>query len=432
MLKSGYVRLSAAVLMVLVVAGCFPRGPREEGRGRVVPGITVLLRDSLHLIEGRRVGLMTNQTGLDERGRGSIDLLVAAAARGDTAGRPHLIMLFSPEHGIRGTEDRQHIASGRDERTGLPVHSLYGATTIAPHDSLLRQLDVLIIDLQDIGARTWTYVGAMVYAMRAAAANNVQVLVLDRPNPIKGENVEGPILQASLANDRVSEPNRPAKPFALYPIPLRHGMTMAELALFYNSTLRLGADLQVIPMKNWRRGLWFEETRMPWVRPSPNMPSVVSALLYPGLVAFEGSNLSVGRGTPEAFQQLGAPWLDAKRVVELLEDRTAVGVRFEAVRFTPRDPTDSKYGGQSIPGVRVVVTNRNRVQSARVGALLLWAISRANSDSLRINERVFDDRFGNPAIREALMKGEDPHSLMDREIPGTMEFVQRSRAFWLY
>lgn len=428
-------------MLVGVAAACAgaPAYPGdEEDRPRdehVRPGISVLLEDSSALIDGKRIGLLTNQSGVDERGRSDIDLLFGAGRgrRKWQGGGPRLVALFSPEHGIRGTEDKEFVSNGRDAHTGLVVHSLYTSGAIAPPDSTLRDLDVLVIDLPDLGTRTWTYEGSMVYAMRAAARRRLPVVVLDRPNPITGSHTEGALLDAmlSFAGTR-ADGGRAAKPFALYPIPLRHGLTMGELALFYNQVLALGAELHVIPARGWRRAQWLDETGLPWIRPSPNMPSLASALLYPGLVAFEASNLSVGRGTPIAFQHLGAPWLDARRVVALLDDRTLTGVKFEVERFTPDHPTDGKYAGRTLNGVRVIVTDRDRVQPARVGAAMLWAIAKTHPDSLRLDANSFDERFGARRLREALLRGDDPDAVIDRELPSIVAFEKASRAFWLY
>jgi uncharacterized protein YbbC (DUF1343 family) len=207
----------------------------------------VLLEDSLALIAGKRMGLLTNQSGIDEHRTSDIDLLYHAGARDTGKSKPQLVALFSPEHGIRGTEDHPNIADSRDERTGVPIFSLYGSTALAPPDSALDKLDVLIIDLQDLGTRTWTYVASMVYAMRAAGQHHLPVLVLDRPNPITGAHVEGPVLDSSLAYAGTDSPGRHANPVALYPIPLRHGLTFGELARYYNDVLGLHADLHVIP-----------------------------------------------------------------------------------------------------------------------------------------------------------------------------------------
>jgi len=401
----------------------------ELAEARVRPGITVLMRDSIHLIRGKRIGLLTNQTGIDEKGNSDIDLLRDKRARAEGV---NLVQLFSPEHGLRGTEDRQNIASGIDAKSGLPVYSLYGQQTVAPPDSILRSLDALVFDLQDIGTRTWTYVGAMVYSMRASVRVRKPIIVLDRPNPITGYIIEGPVLNSSLANPNDPEPGRPGQAFALWPVPLRHGMTIGELALYFNEVLKIRADLHVVPVQGWRRDVWFDLTGLPWVKPSPNMPSLQSAMLYPGLVAFEATNLSVGRGTPEAFQRVGAPWLNAAATVAILREREIPGARFYVENFTPVNPTDGKYGGQTIPGIKIVVYNRSNLQAARVGASLLWAIRKTAGDRLTIRNRDFDLRLGSPAVREALLRGEDPDALIDREYKAAYAFRQATRQYLIY
>lgn len=410
-------------------AGRPSRPPSAVAAARIVPGITVLLEDSLELVRGKRVGLLTNQTGVDPSGISDAALLGPSSSAARAGVR--LTALFSPEHGLRGNVDRQFVGDDTDTVTGLPVYSLYGATVLAPPDSVLQRLDVLVIDLQDVGSRTWTYVASVVYAMRAAAHHGVRVVVLDRPNPITGAHVEGPVLDSALADAEVDAPGRPARPFALGSIPLRHGLTMGELARYYNAVLGLGADLHVVQVRGWRRALWFDETGLPWVRPSPNLPSLASVLLYPALVSFEGSNLSVGRGTPNAFQQLGAPWLDASHVVAMIAERGLRGVRFESDSFLPVEPTDGKYGGRRIPGVRVVVTDRDRVETTRVAATLLWAVARANGSALRLDTAAFDLRFGSPAARAALLRGDDPDAVIDRMRPDLVAF-ERARRYTLY
>lgn len=421
------VATAAAVGMMATSCAAVPAARPEAPRVR--PGISVLLTDSIGLVRDRRVGLLTNQTGIDEHGVSDIERLRGAQA---VAAHVRLTTLFSPEHGIRGTEDRQNLASGIDARSGLVVHSLYTATAIAPPDSTLRDVDVLVVDLQDIGTRTWTYVGSTLYAMRAAARHHLPIVVLDRPNPLTGVSVNGPLLDPALANAEEQSAARPARPYALYPAPLRHGMTMGELALFFNATLGIGADLHVVPAAGWRRAQWFDETGLPWVRPSPNLPSLTSAIVYPSLVAFEGTNVSVGRGTPDAFQRFGAPWLRADSVVALLNGRGLPGVRFERSDFTPQGATDGKYSGRTLAGVRVVLVDRDRFDAGRTGAAMLWAIGQANRDSLVVRASVFDDRFGRPAMREALMRGEDPDAVVARD-SGAVAMWQRQMApFRLY
>jgi uncharacterized protein YbbC (DUF1343 family) len=427
-------RYNRLLAVLLPLCGCVvvnkQADPTNElAEARVRPGITVLLKDSIQLIRGKRIGLLTNQTGVDENGDSDIDLLTDRRSRDI---KVSLVQLFSPEHGLRGTEDRENIPSGIDAKSGLPVYSLYGQQTMAPPDSILRRLDALVFDLQDIGARTWTYVGAMVYAMRASARVKKPIIVLDRPNPVTGYLIEGPVLDSSLANPEDPAPGRPGQAFALWSIPLRHGMTIGELALYYNDVLKIHADLHVVPIQGWRRDVWFDLTGLPWVNPSPNMPSLQSAMLYPGLVAFESTNLSVGRGTPEAFQRIGAPWLNAAATVAILRDREIPGVRFYVESFTPVSPTDGKYAGQTIPGIKILVVNRSALQSVRVGATLLWAISKTAGSRLTIDNRGFDLRFGSPRVREALLRGEDPDGLIDREYKLAYTFRERTRQYLLY
>lgn len=427
---------AAGAVVTLLAAACAGGSAQQGGTAAAVraadvrPGITVLLDDSIHLVRGKRVGLLTNQTGVDERGVSDVDLLASDARA--TAARVQLVSLFSPEHGIRGTEDREQIASGVDERTGLTIHSLYTNTTVAPPDSALRELDVLVLDLQDIGTRTWTYVGNLVYALRAARRNDVELVVLDRPAPLGGERRDGPMLDSAIANAEEHTPARPGRAYALYPFPLRHGMTMGEMARFYNDELGIGARLHVIPMRGWRRAMWYDQTGLAWVRPSPNMPSLASATVYPALVGFESSNLSVGRGTDAPFQRVGAPWLDARRAVALLADRDLPGVRFEAERFEPRAPGDRKYDGREIPGIRVRVTDRERVHVGRVGAAILWAVAKTAGDSLRLDSAGFDLRFGSAAARRALLRGDDPDEVVDESLPEVVAFSQRVRRYLLY
>ncbi|HYW30750.1 MAG TPA: DUF1343 domain-containing protein [Gemmatimonas sp.] len=407
-----------------------PDGMPMRVTRKVRPGISVLMDDSIRLVRGKRVALITNQTGVDERGTRTIDLL-ASDPRAAKAG-VKLVRLFAPEHGARGTADKANLADDKDEKTGLTIHSLYQRSTIAPPDSLLRDVDVLVVDLQDIGTRTWTYVGVMLYAMRAGARRDIPVLVLDRPNPLTGARTEGSILDSALANAEEPSATRPANGFSLYPMPLRHGLTMGEMARMFQAELKLGTRLTVVPMQFWRRSMWFDETSLPFIRPSPNMPNLTSALLYPALVPFESSNLSVGRGTNEPFQRLGASWLRADTLARLLEDLALTGVRFKSERFTPRAPGDNKFAGRTIPGLRIEVTDRERVQPARVGAALLWGIARLNRDSLRINEKGWDERMGSTRMREAILGGADPDAVIDRQLPAIVAFERDVRKYHLY
>ena len=415
---------------MLAAAGCAARGSGQTTAApRVRPGISVLLTDSIHLVRNRRVGLITNQTGVDERGVSAIDRMRGPEAR---AAGVRLVKLFSPEHGIRGTEDREDLASGIDARSGLFVHSLYGAATIGPPDSTLRDLDVLVVDLQDIGTRTWTYVGVVLYSMRAAARRDLPIIVLDRPNPIGGVRPDGPILDPAIANPDEPTASRPGKAYALHPVPLRHALTMGEMALHFNADLRIGARLHVVPAAGWRRSMWFDQTGLPWVRPSPNLPTLASATVYPAIVPFEATNVSVGRGTSDAFQRVGAPWLRADSAVILLNSRNLPGVRFERSDFTPREATDRKYSGRRLGGIRVVVTDRDRFAAGRTSAALLWAIRRVGADSLVVRAPAWDDRFGRPGMREALMRGDDPDAVVARDSANIEAWWRQVARYTLY
>ncbi len=422
------------VLMLWTSVACAtpPRAQearRAPERPAFRPGITVLLDDSLHLIAGRRIGLITNHTGVDPKGMSDVDLLIAdpRVKRANV----QLVRLFSPEHGIRGDKDVTNLPDQLDERSGLMVHSLYRRETVGPPDSLLRDLNALVFDLQDIGTRTWTFVGVMVYGMRAAARAGIPFVVLDRPNPLGGR-AEGLLLDSVLANPEDPTPQRRGAAYALYPAPLRHGMTMGEMARWFAAELHIPVELSVVRMSGYRRTMWWEDTAMPWVVPSPSMLTTASALIYPALVPFEGSNLSVGRGTALPFQQFGAPWLDAKQVADALEERGLSGVRFEAVRFTPVAPGDAKFAGREIPGVRIVIESRERVQSARIGAAVLWAVAKTARDSLRLNNDTFDRRMGASWARVALLRGDDPDEVIDRVQPEIVAFQRRVKPFLLY
>jgi uncharacterized protein YbbC (DUF1343 family) len=268
--------------------------------------------------------------------------------------------------------------------------------------------------------------------MHAAARRGIPILVLDRPNPLSGLHVDGPMLDSTLANPEEPTAARPGRAYALYPTPLRHGLTMGELARYFNAELHIGADLHVIPASGWRRALWFDETALPWVRPSPNLPTLASATIYPALVAFEGTNLSVGRGTPDAFQRIGAPWLRADQVTSMLNARGLPGVRFERSDFTPVGAADGKFSGRQIAGVRIVVTDRDRFSPGRTGAAILWAVARSARDSLVVRGPTFDERFGRPWMREALMRGDDPDAVVRGDAAAVAAWIRAVAPYRLY
>lgn len=406
---------------VLAWAACASRGAVPGPTPAAVrPGIEVLLADSFHLVRGRRVGLLTNHTGVDRQGRRDVDLLLAAGVAVTT--------LFTPEHGFRGTEDRPDLANTSDSATGLPIYSVYGATR-TPDVSALDSLDVLLIDLQDVGARYYTYPSTAVLMMRDAAPRGVRVVILDRPNPVGGTAVQGtmPVPPGELP---------PSGGFM--PVPMRHGMTIGELARFANVELAIGADVVVVPAGGWRRGLYYDAVGLPWVRPSPAMPGLESALHYPGLCLFEGTNLSVGRGTDVPFQVVGAPWLEPGRVLQALgigeggsgKGEGLDGVEVSATTFTPRDPTDAKYGGVEVRGLRLRVTDRSRHDPTRAAVALLAAIRATHPDSFRFREGRFDRLAGDERLRGALESGAPPSRIW-REWDARVAWFKERRAKYL-
>ena len=386
---------------------------------QVRPGIDVVLADSAHLIAHKRLGLLTNQTGVDAAGRRDVDVLIAGGYR--------VTALFSPEHGFRGLEDRPGLPDAVDSASGLPIYSLYGGTPLSRR-AALDSLDVLLVDLQDIGARYYTYPASATQLMREAARRGKPVLVLDRPDPVGGDVVQGNV------RARVADPDSAFVGFL--PIPMRHGMTLGELLRLANDRLRLHAALTVVPAAGWRRSLYFDATGLPWIKPSPNMPDLESAMHYPGTCLFEGTNLSVGRGTSLAFQIVGAPWLDTAAVLRKTREagggmRDAFrGVEISAVAFTPESPTDGKYGGTALPGIRLRVTDRRRYDPTKTAVALLAALRAVHRDSLRFNERSFDRLAAGPDLRRALVAGRPP-AVIWRSWEGTLARFRGMRAKYL-
>ena len=350
----------------------------------VQTGLDVMRADGFGALRGKRVGLLTNHTGRARDGAAAIDLLYAAKD-------VRLAALFSPEHGIRGVLD-SNVPSEKDEKTGLAIYSLYGETR-RPTPAMLQGLDAVVIDLQDIGARFYTYMTTTAYVMEEAAKRSLPVYVLDRPNPINGFLVEGPALDKGMIGFTGYFPA----------MPIRHGMTLGELARLFNGENKIGANLTVIPMKNWDRSRWFDDTGAPWINPSPNMRNLIQATVYPGVGAIEGTNISVGRGTDTPFEQVGAPWIDGVQLAEMLNARAIPGIRFYPVRFTPES---SKYAKEECQGVFLVVTDRLALRPVRLGIELAAALNRLYGSKFELEpaERLFGSHDGVARIRA----GEDP------------------------
>jgi uncharacterized protein YbbC (DUF1343 family) len=394
--------------------GCGARGPvaLAPATGAVRPGIDVLLADSLAMLRGRRVGLVTNQAAVDAQGVSDVVRLRSAGVR--------LVALFSPEHGFRGAaEPGAVVASSIDSATGLPIYSLYGRNT-APTDAMLAGVDLLLVDLQDVGARYYTYFFTTVEVMRAAAGRGIRVVVLDRPDPIGGA-VQGNVLDTAYAS-----------PVGLLAVPMRYGMTLGELARLARSDLGLTTDLAVVPVSGWRRAAGLEATGLPFVPPSPNLRSIESLYHYPGLCLFEGTNLSVGRGSAAPFEQIGAPWLDTAAVLARVRRAGLPGVRVAGVTFTPERPGDGKYADTLLAGIRLVTTDRGAYDPTAVAVHLLAAIRAVHGDRFQWIPRQFDRLAGGPGLREQIEANIAPEDIIQGWKPALERFRERRRGVLLY
>ncbi|HZH40873.1 MAG TPA: DUF1343 domain-containing protein [Gemmatimonadales bacterium] len=377
---------------------------------QVRPGIEVLVTDSARLIAGHRLGLLSNQTGVDRRGDRDVDVLRAHGFQ--------VTALFGPEHGFQGKEDRPGLPDAVDSATGLPIYSLYGGSAEKTR-AALTTIDVLLIDLQDIGARYYTYPASATSLLREATASGKPVVVLDRPDPIGGDVVQGNV------RTRIGDPDSEFVGFL--PVPMRHGMTLGELLRMTNDLLRIHARLTVVPVAGWHRRMPYDSTGLPWIKPSPNMPDLESAYHYPGLCLFEGTNLSVGRGTPFAFQVIGAPWIDAVKLREAVGH--APGVAADTVTFTPLHPTDGKDDGVALHGLRLRVTNRRTYDPTRYAILLLATLHRLYPVQFAFRPTQFD-RLAGDGVRQGIEKGQSV-SVLTRGWAGGLALFRKERAKYL-
>jgi uncharacterized protein YbbC (DUF1343 family)/CubicO group peptidase (beta-lactamase class C family) len=375
--------------------------------GRLRTGIDVLHSERFSALAGMRIGLVTNHTGIDSEGRRTVDLLYHAPG-------VKLKAIFSPEHGLDGTADKK-IPSSRDRITGLPVYSLYGKSK-RPGNQMLKGLDALVFDIQDAGVRFYTYITTMGYAMEAAAKKGIRFYVLDRPNLITASFVQGPVMDKDL------------KSFTGYfPMPVRHGMTVGELARMFNAEYRIGAKLTVIKMSGYRRTQWYDETGQVWVNPSPNLRSLTEATLYPGVAMVEGTNVSVGRGTAEPFEVLGAPWIEAERLSSYLNKRNIPGVQFMPVDFTPKS---SSFENRLCHGVRIVLTDRQVLDPAFLGVEIASALYRLYPRDFKLDDTV--DLIGAWWVLAAIKEGEDPCDIALRWQKPLDRFLERRAKYLLY
>ena len=390
-----------------VVVGDSSR-PARSLNSPVLTGINVLERDRFRQLKGRHVGLITNHTGINRSGVSTARLLADAPD-------VELVALFSPEHGLAGKLDQSQIADARDPETGRKVHSLYGKTR-KPTPESLKGIDTLVFDIQDIGARFYTYISTMGHAMQVAAEQKIRFVVIDRPNPINGVDVAGPMLDAGRESF-----------VAFHSLPVRHGMTVGELAGMFNAELNMGVDLHVIRIEGWRRSDFFDATGLIWTNPSPNMRSLTEALLYPGIGLLETTNLSVGRGTDTPFEVIGAPWLDGSLLAQELNAAGLAGVRFLPIRFTPES---SKFQGELCGGINIAITDRSAFQPVRTGLEIACRLQKLFPDTWSV--KAYGRLLGSQATLDALMGG---HSVADLEAGyqrDLQRFRERRQSFLLY
>lgn len=385
--RCGFSRATTLALMCAALPASLSGAPRPKppspAQGRVKTGIDVLEEQEFAPLRGRRVGLITNQTGVDAHGRRTIDVLARAPGL-------KLVVLFSPEHGLLGRADAP-VADATDAATGLPVYSLYGATR-RPTDAMLQNVDALVFDMQDAGVRFYTYVTTMAYCMEEAAKHHIPFFVLDRPDPLGGEVIEGPVLDA----DRISFTG-------YFPLPVRYAMTLGELARLFNAENRIGADLHVVAMRGWRRSDSYRRTGLAWVPPSPNLRTLDAALLYPGVEILQAGGVSVGRGTNAPFELLGAPWIVADALAAALTRRNIPGVRFTATTFVPNQDA---YAGQPCHGVRIRITGRDSLRSMRVGLEMAAALHRMDPEHFHLAQIV--ELLGSQATVASIGRGYAP------------------------
>ena len=396
--------------------GCSARSGSGAAPAQVRPGIEVLLADSLGLVRNRRIGLVTNQSGVDANGVRDLDRLVSAGLR--------VTAVFAPEHGLRGLIDVDQpppIRQERDSATGIPVYLLHdGIRLHPPTAAMLEQVDVLVVDLQDVGARYYSYPAAIATIMGPTAARRLPVVVLDRPNPIGGA-VQGDV------QDSVT-----ASAVARFPIAMRHGMTIGELARLANATLGLEADLHVVPLHGWRRSMAFDATGLPFIPPSLNLRTLESLYHYPGLCLFEGTNLSVGRGSEWPFEQIGAPWLDTAAVLAALRRGSPPGVTFSGTGFTPHAPGDGKYPDTLLAGIRLTTTDRDLYDPTVTAVHLLAALTQTHPTAFAFRPGQFDRLAGGPELRVAIQGGKSAAAIAAGWQEELKRFRERRRAFLLY
>ncbi|KYD05620.1 exo-beta-N-acetylmuramidase NamZ family protein [Bacillus atrophaeus] len=414
MKKTGLALLAGMLMIGTMTA--VSASPDQENQAvkkpKVQTGIDILLSDYKKQLKGKKIGLITNPTGVNSSLKSSVDVL---SQDPDI----QLTTLYGPEHGVRGdAQAGDEVASYIDEKTGLPVYSLYGKTK-KPTPEMLKNVDVLVFDIQDVGTRFYTYIYTMAYAMEAAKENGIPFIVLDRPNPQGGQQVEGPVLEPGYSSF-----------VGLYPIPLKHGMTIGELALLFNKEFKINADLTVVKMKRWKRKMNFEDTGLPFVLPSPNMPTIDSTFVYPATGLIEGTNVSEGRGTTKPFEFIGAPYMKSTQLEEKLNSLGLPGVTFRAASYIP---TFSKHQGKLCHGVQIYVTDRKKFEAVKTGLSLIKTIHDLYPDDFEfLATGSFDKLIGNSWVRTKIEEGADIQEITDAYQKPLKEFKKLRKKYLTY
>ncbi|KEZ53824.1 exo-beta-N-acetylmuramidase NamZ family protein [Metabacillus indicus] len=385
---------------------------KEKKKNKVTPGVEVLLKDEKELLKGKKVGLITNPTGIDSNLNSIVDQL-------HNDPEIELTALFGPEHGVRGdAQAGSYVEFYIDEKTGLPVYSLYGATK-KPTPEMLENVEILLFDIQDVGTRYYTYIYTMAYAMEAAKENNIPIVVLDRPNPQGGDSVDGPVLEPEAASF-----------IGLYPIPTKHGMTVGELASLFNEEFNIGADLTVVKMKGWKRSMDYDDTGLPLVLPSPNMPTVSTAFVYPATGLIEGTNLSEGRGTTKPFELIGAPFINSTDLAAELNALSLPGVKFRAASFTPMF---SKHAGKLSHGVEVYVTDREEFDAVPTGLHIVKTVHDMYPEDFEfLSNNFFDKLIGNTWTRPMILEGAAVSDITDKYKKDLDAFKKVRKEYLIY
>jgi uncharacterized protein YbbC (DUF1343 family) len=413
---------------LLIFLYAFPLAFSSPGQSRVKTGDEVFVENHLEMIKGKKVGIITNQSGIlqaadsaHRNGRNIIDVLSNLPGT-------KVVAIFAPEHGIRGVQSAgEYTNDSVDERTGIRIYSLYGKTT-KPSPAMLKGINVLIYDIQDVGARFYTFVSTLDLTLEAAAENHIKYIVLDRPDMLRADLIDGPILVDSLRSF-----------VGIQPIPGVYGMTPGELATMINDEHMLKdgvkADLTVIKMKNYERRMWYDETGLKWIKPSPNLPDMNSIELYPGSVLIEGTNISEGRGSEHPFESVGAPFIDSQRLVRLLARQHISGAKFDPVEFTPHSfpwASKPKFDGELCHGVKITVVDRNIFKPVEMGVILVWAIYKLYPHEFRFDAANFDRLCGTRDIRLALTSGKSPKMIFTKWNTGMVEFEKLHAKYLLY